>query len=135
MYTLTITTSSAILPSVVHLVVLEEMAESDAVAGSIRIPHQLTRHTTLVVRVPSCLLDRRWGRVTVNRLAYALLRILFLLGLAAWGYVIAMELRGPDSVFDVLALWVPIRLDYFGEAAFILSMVTYFLLKFWETKK
>ena len=46
-----------------------------------------------------------------------------------------MQLRGPDSVYDVLALWAPIRLDYFGEAAFILSMVTYFLLKFWETKK
>ena len=38
-------------------------------------------------------------------------------------------------MYDVLALWAPIRLDYFGEAAFILSMVTYFLLKFWETKK
>jgi len=34
-----------------------------------------------------------------------------------------------------LKVWVPIRLDYFGEAAFILSMTAYFLLKFWETKK
>jgi hypothetical protein len=38
-------------------------------------------------------------------------------------------------VYDQLAEWIPIGLDYFGEAAFILSMVAYFLLKFWETRK
>jgi hypothetical protein len=36
---------------------------------------------------------------------------------------------------DVLALWAPIRLDHIGEAAFILSVVTFFLLRFWETKR
>lgn len=40
---------------------------------------------------------------------------------AVWLYVIAMQLRYPDSVYWPLALWLPIRLDYLGEAAFALS--------------
>jgi hypothetical protein len=69
MYTLAITTSSAILPSVVRLVVLEEMAESDAVAGSIRIPHQLFAIRLFSSEFLLACHDRRWGRATVNRLA------------------------------------------------------------------
>jgi hypothetical protein len=72
---------------------------------------------------------------TTDRIAYAFLRTLFLFGLVAWGYVAAMQLRNFHLVYRPLAEWVPIRLDYFGEASFILSMVAYFLLKFWETKK
>jgi hypothetical protein len=60
---------------------------------------------------------------------------MFLFGLVAWGYVAAIQLRDVDTVYKPLAVWVPIRLDCFGEAAFVLSMVAYFLLKFWETKK
>jgi hypothetical protein len=63
---------------------------------------------------------------------------LFSLGrheLLTWGYVGAMQLRHLEEVCDQLAEWVPIRLDYLREAAFILSMVAYFLLKFWETEK
>jgi hypothetical protein len=70
-----------------------------------------------------------------RRFVLALARTVFLYGLLTWGYVIALQLRHPGWVYDVLAEWVPIRLDYFGEAAFILSMVAYFMLKFWETKK
>lgn len=40
---------------------------------------------------------------------------------AVWLYVIAMQLRYPNSVTWPLAVWVPIRLDYLGEAAFVLS--------------
>jgi hypothetical protein len=40
-----------------------------------------------------------------------------------WLYVIAMQLRYPNSVYWPLAVWVPIRLDYLGEAAFALSFV------------
>jgi hypothetical protein len=70
-----------------------------------------------------------------NRIARALARTVFLFGLLVWGYVIAMQLRNTHLVYNTLAEWIPIRMDYVGETAFILSMVAYFLLKFWETKK
>jgi hypothetical protein len=72
---------------------------------------------------------------TSKRIVLALARTVFLFGLLMWGYVVAMQLRHLEEVYDQLAEWVPIRLDYLGEAAFILSMVACFLLKFWETKK
>lgn len=71
---------------------------------------------------------------TGYRVALALARTTFLFGLTLWGYVVAMQLGDADSVYTPVAQWVPIRLDYLGEAAFVLSMVAYFLLKFWETK-
>jgi len=43
--------------------------------------------------------------------------------LSVWLYVIAMQLRYPDAVYWPLAVWLPIRLDYLGEAAFILSLI------------
>ena len=43
--------------------------------------------------------------------------------IAVWLYVVAMQLRYPSSVYWSLALWLPIRLDYLGEAAFILSFL------------
>ena len=72
---------------------------------------------------------------TSRSIAVALARTVFLFGLLTWGYVVAMQLRRTRLVYYQLAEWVPIRMDYIGEAAFILSMVAYFLLKFWETKK
>jgi hypothetical protein len=72
---------------------------------------------------------------TAERIAFAFLRTMFLFGLVAWGYVAAIQLRDTQLVYNTLAEWVPIRLDYFGEAAFVPSMVAYFLLKFWEPKK
>jgi hypothetical protein len=75
--------------------------------------------------------DQKMG----NRVVLALARTVFLFGLLTWGYVVAMQLRHLEEVYDQLAEWVPIRLDYLGEAAFIVSMVAYFLLKFWETEK
>jgi hypothetical protein len=70
-----------------------------------------------------------------KRIVLALTRTVFLFGLLTWGYVVAMQLRNMRLVHAVLAQWVPIRLDWLGEASFILSMLAYFLLKFWETKK
>jgi hypothetical protein len=43
--------------------------------------------------------------------------------LAVWLYVIAFQLRYPDSVYDTLVWWLPIRMDYLGEAAFTLSFI------------
>jgi hypothetical protein len=75
--------------------------------------------------------DENIGR----RVVLALARTAFLFGLLAWGYVIAVQLRDPQLVYSSLGEWIPIRMDYVGEAAFILSVAAYFLLKFWETKK
>jgi hypothetical protein len=38
-----------------------------------------------------------------------------------WAYVIAMQLRYPDSVYWPFATWLPIRMDYLGEVAFVFS--------------
>ena len=42
---------------------------------------------------------------------------------AVWLYVIAFQLRYRNGVYDVLAWWLPIRMDYLGEAAFVLSFI------------
>ena len=44
-------------------------------------------------------------------------------GLLMWGYVVALEVRREDWVYDILATWVPIRLDYFGEIGFVISFL------------
>lgn len=80
-------------------------------------------------------MNRAKHEKTADRIAYAFLKAMFLFGLLAWVYVAAMQLRDFKIVYTPLAVWLPVRLDYFGEAAFILSVVAYFLLKFWETKK
>lgn len=72
---------------------------------------------------------------TVGRIAYALVASTFLFGLLAWGYVVAVQLALPCLLYGPLAEWVPIRLDYFGEAAFILSIMAYLILKFWQAPK
>ena len=37
--------------------------------------------------------------------------------------MIAIQLRDPRWVYYKLALWVPIRVDYLGEAAFVMSLL------------
>jgi hypothetical protein len=43
--------------------------------------------------------------------------------LMVWAYVVAMQLRFPESVYWRLALWLPIRMDYLGEIAFVSSFI------------
>jgi hypothetical protein len=43
---------------------------------------------------------------------------------AVWLYVVAMQLFYPESIYWPLATWLPIRLDYVGEAAFVFSLFT-----------
>jgi len=43
--------------------------------------------------------------------------------LAIWVYVIAYQLRYRGGIYDVLAWWLPIRMDYLGEAAFVSSFI------------
>ncbi|MGA2973288.1 MAG: hypothetical protein ABSE39_11805 [Candidatus Bathyarchaeia archaeon] len=42
---------------------------------------------------------------------------------AVWVYVIAMQLRYPESPYWPFAVWIPVRLDYLGELAFFLSFI------------
>jgi predicted permease len=41
----------------------------------------------------------------------------------AFVYVIAFQIASPNSVYWGLSWWLPIRLDYFGEAGFIGSFI------------
>jgi len=45
-------------------------------------------------------------------------------GFAVWLYVIAYQLSFPQGVYGPFALWLPIRMDYVGEAAFTLSFIS-----------
>jgi hypothetical protein len=38
-------------------------------------------------------------------------------------YVIGMQMLNPGSVYWPVAVWLPIRMDFFGEAGFILSII------------
>jgi hypothetical protein len=42
---------------------------------------------------------------------------------AIWIYVIALQYTNAGSVYWSLAAWLPIRLDYFGEAGFLSSFL------------
>ncbi|HKM50776.1 MAG TPA: hypothetical protein VJZ75_06330 [Candidatus Bathyarchaeia archaeon] len=42
---------------------------------------------------------------------------------SVWVYVVAMQIRYPDSVYWPFATWLPIRMDFLGEAAFAFSII------------
>jgi len=69
------------------------------------------------------------GERTMNAILRALLLTIERFGFACWVYVVAFQIFCPDSVYWNLAVWIPIRLDYFGEAAFILSALAFFIRK------
>ena len=52
---------------------------------------------------------------------------------AIWLYVVAMQLFDPESIYWPLAIWLPIRLDYFGEAAFVFSFIVATAVTMWNT--
>ena len=55
----------------------------------------------------------------IRRLSFVLWGYCF----AVWLYVVVFQFTSPDSIYDVLVWWLPIRMDYIGEAGFILSFV------------
>jgi hypothetical protein len=59
-------------------------------------------------------------------------KVLCIYSFAVWVYVVAFQVANPDSVYWGLAWWLPVRLDYLGEAAFVLSFV--FALLWQRTK-
>jgi hypothetical protein len=44
--------------------------------------------------------------------------------IAVWLYVVAMQLFYPNSIYFAFATWLPIRMDYVGEAAFVFSIIS-----------
>jgi|SRR5208282_2384563 len=52
-----------------------------------------------------------------------LVAVLWAYSFAIWMYVIAFQFANPHSVYWPLATWLPIRLDYFGEAGFLASFL------------
>jgi hypothetical protein len=61
--------------------------------------------------------------------------ILWMYSLIFWLYVIAMQLRYPESPYWPLAQWLPVRMDYVGEVAFILSFVFGILVINWTSRQ
>ena len=49
--------------------------------------------------------------------------VLCLYSFLVWLYVIAMQLRYLDSVYWDFAVWIPVRMDYLGEVAFLFSFI------------
>jgi len=60
------------------------------------------------------------GRLATRRMA---ITILWAYSFAIWVYVVAFQIANPMSPYWPVALWLPIRMDYFGEIAFVLSFV------------
>jgi hypothetical protein len=67
-----------------------------------RVGSQPTSHLTLLLRI--CIVV--WGYC-----------------FAVWLYVVASQLLDPFSVYDRLAWWLPVRMDYIGEAACVSSFI------------
>lgn len=53
---------------------------------------------------------------------------------AVWLYVVAMQLVYPNSVYWSLATWLPIRMDYVGEGAFIFSFIVAGAVTMWNAR-
>jgi hypothetical protein len=77
-------------------------------------------------------------RVQRSELRRSRLRSLLLVAwgyaFAIWLYVIGMQLLYPKSIYWLLATWVPIRLDYLGETAFVFSFFVAIAITMWNTK-
>ena len=49
--------------------------------------------------------------------------VLCIYSFIVWLYVIAMQLRYTESIHWPFAQWLPIRMDYLGETAFLFSFI------------
>jgi len=63
--------------------------------------------------------QRKWNSFPYE----GVLVVVWAYALSVWVYVIAMQLRFPESVYWPLALWLPIRMDYLGELSFLFSFL------------
>jgi hypothetical protein len=54
---------------------------------------------------------------------------------AVWIYVISVQFLHPDWIYSPFATWLPIRMDYVGEAAFVSSFIIITSVTMWNTKR
>ncbi|MCD6575662.1 MAG: hypothetical protein J7K73_00710 [Nanoarchaeota archaeon] len=62
-----------------------------------------------------------------NKLVITASKTAFLFGLLIWLYVIAMQIAHPESVSWTFVYWLPIRMDFVGEVAFVILLVGFFV--------
>lgn len=65
----------------------------------------------------------------------SLLLIVWGYAFALWLYVIALQFFYPESIYWPFATWLPVRLDYVGEAAFVSSFFIATAVTMWNTKR
>jgi hypothetical protein len=54
---------------------------------------------------------------------------------AVWLYVIAIQLFHPQWIYGPFATWLPIRMDFVGEAAFVVSFIIITAITMRNTKR
>jgi hypothetical protein len=54
---------------------------------------------------------------------------------ALWLYVIVLQVFYPTSIYGPFVPWLPIRIDYVGEAAFVFSFVVATVAAMWNVKR
>ena len=54
---------------------------------------------------------------------------------AVWIYVITIQALHPEWIYSPFATWLPIRMDYVGEGAFITSFIIITVVTMWNTKR
>jgi hypothetical protein len=52
-----------------------------------------------------------------------LLVVFCFFALLIWVYVVAFQIADPESPYWPVAVWLPIRMDYFGETGFIAAFI------------
>ena len=90
-----------------------------------RIENSFTGQTSKLIRYKQQKTHVKHKRALMVVWAYAFI---------VWLYVIAMQLQYPNSVYWPFAVWIPIRMDYLGEMAFISSFILAIALTLWNTK-
>lgn len=64
-----------------------------------------------------------------------LLLIIWAYAFAIWIYVIVIQFLHPAWIYAPFATWLPVRMDYVGEAAFVASFIIITGISMWNTKR
>jgi hypothetical protein len=64
-----------------------------------------------------------------------LLLLVGIYALAVWIYVVAIQVSHPDWIYGPFATWLPIRMDYVGEGAFVSSFIIIAAITMWNTRR
>ena len=64
-----------------------------------------------------------------KRLYRAVAETAMVFGILSWIYVVLIEITHPKWIYDPLAWWFPLRVDYFGEIGFVLFLISFFYIR------